>query len=153
LATIAMLLVSLTTWDHYFLLLLLPLALLWADLRPGNDAYFSCTFALVVLPWPIVLTRPAFVGWWALVPLLLPIELLSRAEPLVTRLGRWWLRLMLLAIWPSAFVFTKLFMGAGANERFTMVARPIDVLVPLAIPTYGLLALFAMLASIRRRHA
>lgn len=35
-AVVAMLLVSPVTWEHAFLLLLLPIAVLWGDLRPGR---------------------------------------------------------------------------------------------------------------------
>jgi hypothetical protein len=48
--TIAMLLVSPITWDHYFLLLLVPLAVLWTQLPPGNLARVSF-LTIVAMLW------------------------------------------------------------------------------------------------------
>jgi hypothetical protein len=53
LSLVAMLLVSPVTWPHYFLLLTLPLLLLWRDLPPSGWArnlYYAALFAIWLPP-------------------------------------------------------------------------------------------------------
>ena len=80
----AMLLLSPITWDHYAVLLLLPLALLWMELPPGDrrNSFFVCVILLFMTPmiywylligatmktWLTMVATP----WQALVALSLP---------------------------------------------------------------------------------
>jgi hypothetical protein len=68
LAIVAMLLVSPVTWDHYFVLLLLPVTLLWLELRPWywRVMFFGC-FAVLWIGadwyWYVLIgTRDCFSG-------------------------------------------------------------------------------------------
>jgi hypothetical protein len=147
LAVTAMLLVSPTTWDHYSLLLLLPLALLWAQLRPGENPAFWVAFTALMLLGPILavsLHMPLLVA-----PLLLPLELLARI-PRALALGQWALRMILVALWPSQFVYWYVFMGVTYANRFGVVATPWDVLTVLSIPLYALLGLLLLQLALQR---
>jgi hypothetical protein len=147
LAVIAMLLLSPTTWDHYFLLLLPPLALLWTQLRPGTNPAFWLTFTALVLLGPVVagpLHAPLL-----LAPLLLPVELLT-AKPWALALGQWVYRLVLVALWPGQFVYTHIFMGVTAADRFRAVATPWDILTVLSIPLYALVGLLLLQLVLQR---
>jgi len=57
LCILAMLLVSPITWDHYLLLLALPIAVLWQRLPPGGygrETLMACLFILWWEPWLVV---------------------------------------------------------------------------------------------------
>ena len=51
----AMLLVSPVTWEHYFLLLLIPLTVVWVDLPKTRMARWSLTLIVVAMFLPIIL--------------------------------------------------------------------------------------------------
>ena len=58
----AMLLVSPVTWDHYLVLLLIPLALLWLRIPPRSERrvlFWLCTIALWLTPMVYWTPRPA----------------------------------------------------------------------------------------------
>lgn len=57
----AMLLVSPVTWEHYFLILLLPLALAWVDLPRQRWASLSLGLVLTVLFMPIIMLCNIFI--------------------------------------------------------------------------------------------
>jgi hypothetical protein len=65
LTVIAMLLVSPLTWDHYFLLLLVPLAVLWREL-PRSGLARNAFRAILVLLWvpPLLLYKRFIPGDW-----------------------------------------------------------------------------------------
>jgi hypothetical protein len=147
LAVTAMLLVSPTTWDHYFLLLLLPLALLWVQLRPGENPAFWLSFTALVLLGPI-LAVPLHVPL-VVAPLLLPLELVARI-PRALALGQWALRMILVALWPSQAVYWHMVMGVVSADRFRVVATTWDVLTVLSIPLYALLGLLLLQLALQR---
>lgn len=60
LGIVAMLLVSPVTWEHYFLLLLLPLALVWVDLPPGRAVRWLLAGIVGVLFLPIIMLCNVF---------------------------------------------------------------------------------------------
>jgi hypothetical protein len=62
LALVAMLLVSPITWDHYFLLLLLPLAQVWRDVSGSGRGRIAFLVIVIVLCLNPVLVWPYFIA-------------------------------------------------------------------------------------------
>jgi hypothetical protein len=96
-ALVVMLLVSPITWDHYFLLLLLPVAVLWRDLPPGGSraVFWAVLVVMAVSPYALAEAGMLLVGelpdWsrggWESPPWLTATILSVHTYALITMLG------------------------------------------------------------------